>query len=329
MRYAHGGRCPAGLVDYSANINPYGLPESVKKALIENIDSLSRYPDPDCTELKASLAARHRGHIVCGNGAAELIFSLTRALAVKTAVLLSPGFHEYERALSGAEIRYVELSEKKGFRWDGELFAALEGADFFIFSNPQNPTGVLEDPRPVFEFCRKRGIFVCADECFMDFCDLPRSAEPLLYERSAIIRAFTKTHAMAGLRLGYLVTPDRDLAERIEQARPEWTVSKAAQLAGLAAMRDGEYLCRTLPLIAKEREKMRDFLCECGCRVYGSRANFLFFRARPGLFEHCRRNGFIIRDCSNYRGLEEGFYRIAVGRDNERLLEVIRQWQSR
>lgn len=334
LRHYHGGNAPSGFLDFSANINPFGLPEKVKAALIENVDLFDKYPDPYCAQLRRNISRFENvpeEWIVCSNGAAEMIFNLVRAVKPKKAVLLSPGFYEYEKALAGIDVEYVRLREESGFRIGESLFKSLETADFFFFCNPHNPTGVLEkNVREIFKFCQTRGIFIAVDECFMDFCDSDASAKKYLYKRSALIKAFTKSYAMAGLRLGYMICPDTEIIERVYEGTPQWNVSAPAQAAGIAALNDKEYLSKSVAIIRREREFLKKEIKKAGCAVYGSEANFVFFKGAKELAEKCREDGIIIRDCSNYRGLGKGYFRAAVKKhdENERLLEVISKWQN-
>jgi threonine-phosphate decarboxylase len=146
------------------------------------------------------------------------------------------------------------------------------------------------------------------------------------YPNLVILGAFTKIYGMAGLRLGYCFSFDFELIKSLEKVGQPWCVSSVASAAGIAALGDREYLKRSLELINEEREFLTQGLERCGVRVIGSSANFIFFLSHvPDLGSLCREKGFLIRDCSNYRGLTKGYYRIAVrGREeNIKLLEAI------
>jgi threonine-phosphate decarboxylase len=339
--HIHGGDIYTyqNMLDFSANINPLGIPESVVKAAAEGAALCAAYPDTQCRELKAALAA-HEGipaeNIVCGNGAADLIFALALALRPKRALLIAPGFHEYEQALRavGCDIQYYYLREENGFTLDEAYLDALtDDLDITFFCNPNNPTGIAM-PRDfllqVLTKCRQNGIRLILDECFNEFLDAPAnfSLKPELTQNPHlfILKAFTKLYAMPGLRLGYGFSADEKLLAQLAEVSQPWSVSTPAQKAGLAALKETEYVTQAQAMVKQERTRLLAGLQELGCTTYHSMANYIFFRALPGLTEACRAKNILIRDCSNYVGLGAGFYRIAVKApdENTRLLEVLK-----
>lgn len=311
-------------------------------AACEGVRRSANYPDVHCSGLRMALSEREQvpaEQIICGNGAAELIFSLTAAEKPRRALLVSPGFAEYEQALSaqGCDIRFYELREADGFAIGEDYLDCLTAElDMVFLCNPNNPTGV-QIPRPLLErilaVCQEKHIRMVLDVCFLDFLDKPRESDfnMLLQENPQLflLKAFTKTYAMAGLRLGYGLCADEALLARMELNRQPWSVSLPAQMAGVAALKETEYVEQARALVGQERAWLREKLTELGFRVYDSAANFLFFSGAPGLSEKCRSEGILIRDCANYRGLTEGYYRIAVRthEENEELIRVMALWQ--
>lgn len=342
----HGGDIYRNQVvcDFSININPLGMPERVKKVLRESAESWSAYPDPKCQELVLALAGYHDAEpdwILCGNGAADLIYRLVRAVKPRRALLAAPTFSEYERALLeiGCRIDVFELEEKDGFRLDVERLAGKVTAetDLVFLCNPNNPNGDPVGRQEVLylaDACRRAQAVLAVDECFCELLQEPEACS-VVYDvkdrqEILVLRAFTKTYAMAGLRLGYVIGSDRQLLNRMRQLGQPWSVSTPAQQAGTAALGEEQsYLDRARALIGVERERMRERLQELGLKVYPSAANFLLFRCPGetgnGLWKQCADRGILIRDCSNYRGLGPGYYRVCVGlpRENEQLLQTL------
>lgn len=340
MKHQHGGDIysTSYRLDYSANINPLGMPESVIRAAQESILQAANYPDIRCRELKKGLAQKEgvkEQQIICGNGAAELIFSLAAAVKPKKALLVSPGFAEYEQALKtcDCEIAYYELTGENGFRLGEDYLGYLqEGLDIVFLCNPNNPTGVAVEREilvKVIKRCQSLGIRMVLDSCFIDFLDCPQEADmvSLLQEFPClfILKAFTKIYAMAGLRLGYGLCADEMLLEAVQETMQPWSVSIPAQAAGKAALKETEYVIRTRKLIGEERRWLMKQLKQLGFKVYDASANFIFFKGEEELAKKCRKRGILIRDCSNYRGLELGYYRIAVRthKENEELIKVL------
>lgn len=340
MKHQHGGDIysTSYRLDYSANINPLGTPESVIRAAQESILRAANYPDTRCRELKKGLAQKEgvkEQQIVCGNGAAELIFSLAAAIKPKRALLVSPGFAEYEQALKvcGCKISYYELAEENGFRLGEDYLDYLHGElDVLFLCNPNNPTGLTIGKELLIKIvrrCQSLGIRMVLDSCFVDFLERPQDADMVSFLQDFpclfILKAFTKIYAMAGLRLGYGLCADEKLMEAMQEAVQPWSVSIPAQAAGTAALGETEYVKRTRALIGEERRWLMDQLNRLGFTVYDASANFIFFRGEKDLTGKCRKQGILIRDCSNYRGLEQGFYRIAVRthEENEELIRVL------
>ncbi|MDY3918107.1 MAG: threonine-phosphate decarboxylase [Candidatus Limivivens sp.] len=332
QKHIHGGDVYTAhpKTDYSANINPLGVPESVLNAVRSCGQELSNYPDPSCRKLRAALSAKEGipdANLIFGNGAAELIFALAFALRPRKALLMAPGFAEYEQALlaAGCEISYYELSQEHGFSPGEDYFAQItEELDIVFLCNPNNPTGVCLTPDFLEKaacLCREKGVCLILDECFNGFLDEPESCSLknrlFEYENLFILKAFTKLYAMPGLRLGYGLCADTDLLEKLQAVLQPWSVSIPAQEAGWAALQEDVYVAEARRMVKQERAFLTEKLESLGLTVFPASANFIFFRGPKGLAAKTLEKGYLIRDCSNYRGLTEGFYRIAVRRPEE------------
>ena len=237
MQLVHGGdwagyRAQYGqdALDLSANVSPLGLPEGVAKAITAALATADRYPDPLCRALRAKLAVHEKvpmEHILCGNGAADLIFRLVWAAKPRTALLPAPTFAEYAAALetAGCTVRRHFLQEKEDFAVTEAFVSAVdEDTDMVFLCQPNNPTGQLT-PLPLVEALLRRcevcGALLVVDECFLDF--LPESevlsAKKLLASPNLIIlKAFTKLYGMAGVRLVYCLCSNSALLEKMQTA---------------------------------------------------------------------------------------------------------------
>ena len=231
MKEVHGGniyKFNHKVYDFSANLNPLGMPEEVKYAIIENIDKYESYPDPFNRELTTAIGRFHgvsEDRICCGNGAADIIFRIPLALRPKEALIVSPTFSEYEEALGAADckIRRHLLTEEKGFILDETvLYAIDETVDMMFLCNPNNPTGIpvgKELVLSIAEKCRACGAVLVIDECFTEFLDEEESysvmSEIAELPNVIVLKAFTKIYAMAGLRLGYCICGCSETAEKI------------------------------------------------------------------------------------------------------------------
>ncbi|RGX55987.1 threonine-phosphate decarboxylase [Anaerotruncus sp. AF02-27] len=329
------------LLDFSANLSPLGLPESVRAALSSSIGSFAQYPDPLCRELTAALSKAEKvppAWILCGNGAADLIFRTVQAVKPRRAVVTAPAFAEYERALraAGCEVVFHPLSEKADFCLDETLLDTIgSSVDLLFLCNPNNPTGQTVERGlllRILQRCRECGTRLLLDECFVPFLDDPEAFTLTgalgEFPNLLILKAFTKLYAMAGLRLGYLLCSDETLNESAAACGQPWNVSVPAQVAGVAALADTQYVKRTRALVKSERERMRARLGELGLTVIGSRANYLFFRydGPADLRERLLEWDILIRSCENFQGLDRRYCRAAVKLpgQNDRLLEALK-----
>lgn len=350
-RYEHGGDIYTRevLYDFSANINPLGMPPSVRKAIVESVDSFARYPDPNCTALAAALSEYEQAaceQIICGSGAADLIYRIVYTLRPKRALLFAPTFCEYEKALreNGCSVTYCYLREEEDFAYTDRTAVELkEGIDICFLCSPNNPVGNILEPGllgKILDKCQENNIFLVIDECFLSFVENGRAKSAVLRmnDRTIVLKAFTKIYAMAGLRLGYAICKNAELADKIRSCGQCWSVSVPAQAAGFAALADREYIKRTVETVQKEREYL---MAECralGLRAYPSKANFILFRlfgqgqggaeAELSLDRLLLQDKIAIRSCENYEGLGSGFYRIAVRphEENEALIQAMNRY---
>lgn len=336
--HTHGGDVyrNKNVIDFSANCNPFGTPKSVKEAAVQAMEEVFHYPDTDCQELREAIGVYEEVRpewIICGNGAADLIYRLVLGTKPKQAVLFAPTFAEYEQALEivNCEVKHYELKEENGFCVEETLLDWItEKTDIVFLCNPNNPTGQTIDRDmliKILDRCKKQNIVVILDECFLEFLDEPNRYEMSNlrgeYPNLLIIKAFTKIFSMPGLRLGYAISSNQDILEEMSWKLQQWNVSVPAQMAGVAALENPkEYIRQTREYVSGQREYMRNIMKMMGYVVFASKANYLFFKGRPGLEKEALEAGFLIRDCQNYEGLSEGFYRIAVRtkEENERLI---------
>lgn len=345
MKLVHGGdwagyRAEFGrdALDFSANVSPLGLPAGVAAAITNALPTADRYPDPLCRQLRAALAGAEgvpADWILCGNGAADLIFRLVLAVRPRRALLPAPTFAEYEAALQtvGCAVQRVFLREENEFAVTEEFIDAVTPeTDIVFLCQPNNPTGQVTPPALVERLvrrCAECGAVLVVDECFLDF--LPDrdawTAKQLLRDAPQLIllKAFTKLYAMAGVRLGYALCGDATLLEKMRGAGQPWAVSSLAQAAGLAALQETAYAGAVRALIAEQRPRMAAGLRALGLRVMDGQANYLLFRATPDFGEKLRRRGAVVRSCANYPGLDAAWYRTAVrtAEENTRLLQIM------
>ena len=361
------------ILDYSSNINPYGIPEGLKKRIIENLEILERYPDPDYVELREKLANLNNvnlSDIVLGNGATEIIFLFMKVINPKKILIVSPTFGEYERAVKAVgtsrnsidlscsddnknienkeiEIEYFELKESDDFNLNiGNLKNELEKKyDLLIICNPNNPTGKflkLAQTEEILKECNKYDTKLFIDEAFIEFLADGMKESIINTEENKknlfVTRAFTKFFAIPGLRLGYGMYFDKELEQKISEKKEPWSVNNIAEMAGLTVLDDTEYIEKTLKWITKEKIYMYEKLNEIsGIKVYETEVNFITGKIDEKLFseglnvkvlrEKMLEQGILIRDASNFKFLDERFFRLAIKdrASNDRVIEAMKE----
>lgn len=329
--YSHGGDIyslgTSEILDFSANINPFGINKEVKAAMIKSVNNCDIYPDPFCRELRDAISRLEdipAEYIFCSNGAADIIYRLVIGLKPNKALLAVPSFTEYEEALKtvDCEIKYFYMNEDEGFQLNRNFLTQLtQDVDIIFLCNPNNPTGHIIDKsllEEIIVICEQKDIFVVIDECFIDFIEDSKmySVKDAVnsYNNIILLKAFTKLHALAGVRLGYCFTSSTNIMNKLYSSGQPWAVSYIAQQAGIAATLEDEYVKNSLEIINVERERLKSVLNKLGYKVYNSKANFIFFKSNAGvdLKEILLKDKILIRSCENYKGLSKGYYRIAV-----------------
>ncbi len=347
MKIVHGGDIYSHnniseILDYSANINPLGMADKVKETIIKALPLCEAYPDPFCRRLTAKMADKlsiKGEEIIFGNGAADVLFRLIQFIKPKKALVLAPTFAEYEQALetTATNISYYPLKEQYGFDIREDILDYITSdMDMVFICNPNNPTGVITSKElmiKIVEKCHSVGAIAMIDQCFNDFI-LHGEEYSLIdvidsYDNLFILGAFTKIYAIPGIRLGYGISSNREIIEGIYNSGQSWSVSTLAQEAGIAALDlDSGYTQETIELVEKQRNFLLEELEGLGFTCFNSKVNYILFKSSLGvdLKSQLEKHNILIRSCSNYKGLGDNYYRIAVKthKDNIKLINTIK-----
>lgn len=346
---------PAEILDFSANINPLGLPASVRRVLANNLEAVTWYPDPEANEVKDEISQQTgipRDYVLVGNGGAELIYLLASAFEPARAVVPAPTFSEYELAVKsrpGGVARRFLLPERDFCLDVGAFIAYLrreEAANQFnlvFLCNPNNPTGALvrrSDVLAIADYCATRGMTLVVDESFMDFVvdssQYSVVTDVLSRPNLMVLKSLTKFYALPGLRLGYLLA-EPVFGQRLRRLQVPWSVNVLAQMAGVAALRDQEYARQTKAWLVAERAYLSKSLADLGLRVYEPAANFILVGLEPTgptsteVWRLMAERRILVRDCRTFFGLNPYFLRLAVRTrsENERLIQALGEVLSR
>lgn len=350
FNYLHGGNLERAMekygisseeiIDFSANINPLSISPKIKEVLVKSIDRLSHYPDPECKEAKKEIS-RYFGidyeNIILGNGSTELIYLIVRTLKPKKALIPIPTFYEYERALnnSNISINFYKLKEKQEFLVSiDEIIPQLSGIDLVFLCNPNNPTGTFlrrEEILILVKEIQRRKIFLVLDEAFIDLHEDESFIKEIKnYDHLIILRSLTKFYGLPGLRIGFGVGSSK-LIKKLEVQKIPWSVNCLAQIAVREILQDKEFINKSKSSLLEEKEFLyRELSNIKGLRAYKPSSNFIFIKllgniSSEELTDQLAKKGILIRDCSNFRGLEKGkFIRVAV-RTREENIKLLKE----
>jgi threonine-phosphate decarboxylase len=343
-RYA--GTKAGKIIDFSANINPLGPPKCLPGTIRKNIKMLIHYPEPQTKTLKESLAQHHclsNQNIIVGNGSIELVYLIFRAFKAKLVLIPAPTFSEYEFAAKaeGTSCLFFKTQEKDNFKVDIAGFIKLiPKADLIFLCNPNNPTGTLILPQEILvilDTCKKHKKILVVDEAFADFLgSSDKSSLAALVSKNKhlmILRSLTKFFALPGLRLGYALG-HKETIKKISQFKYPWNVNSLAQIAGVEILKDKSYAVKTKNFIKKEKLYLFNNLRAIeGIKVYPSEVNFILGKLTGSkilkaqdLSKKLLERGILIRNCDNFRGLSNRFFRVAVKKreENNRLLSNLK-----
>jgi threonine-phosphate decarboxylase len=323
----------AELLDFSANINPSGPPPSVLstlRACLDELTTLTEYPDLQQTELKKSLACytgTHATNVVVANGFVPLLDATLRALKIRSCLLPVPAFVEYRRTLerAGVEIVPCLLSPSSSFSYDPEtMFTGQEEA--VLLANPQNPSGISHTSarlRDLVAKASRRKAYVLLDEAFIDY--IPENSLATMIDRFPnliIFRSVTKFHGIPGLRVAYAIA-NPSLSTAINDQLAPWPITTLASRAVIAALEDQAYATRSRLENLTRRSTLQCDLESSGLTVYPSTANFILFRLPPMIdpdvfWKHLIvQHRIVLRSCANYEALQEGYFRVAIRAESE------------
>src|SRR5919202_2673349 len=325
-------------VDFSSNVSPLGISNRVLASVKGQLSSISSsYPDPECLELKRNIlnyldSGLSLDCICVGNGATDIIHDFAKSFVRNKALIPAPTFCEYEVASNraGANVMLVPL---KKMRLDPEaLIEKSKKQDAVFLCNPNNPTGLIgtNDIKKVVERLDS-STKILVDESFIELVDDHNRAYSFIdkvkeFDNLVVLRSFTKSFALAGLRVGYCVSNPK-LAKQIAANRISWNVNGVAQLAAIVALNDAKHISKATRLIKKERRFMHSYIEDRlhNFVAYRSDVNYFLIRLKGEYSTKLRdlmlaRRGVLVRDCSTFNGMANRYIRVAVKTHGQNLL---------
>ena len=322
--------------DFSSNVYGQIDLQPLKEHLCRSMELIGHYPEPEPYTLEACLAERKQlppGSVCVTNGATEAIYLIAQTFRGTQSVILQPTFSEYEDAcrLHGHRVSslYTLPDERTGYRLPPEIRMCW-------LCNPNNPTGGLI-AKPMMECLIEANPEVCfvIDHSYAHFVLQPLCSDQWLVDRPhvLVLHSLTKQYAVPGLRLGY-ITGNAGLLQRIRANRMPWSVNQLAVEAGMFLLTHDLSSSVDMAAYLREASRLRRRLEAIGgLDVWESQTHFMLVRLRMGrasaLKEYLANEyGILIRDASNFNGLDERYFRLATQTpaENDRLVEAIARW---
>ncbi|MGL5646754.1 MAG: pyridoxal phosphate-dependent aminotransferase [Clostridium sp.] len=337
------------LLDFSSNINPFGASDKAKKKVIEKIDEVSIYPDPEYISLRESISSYancNKDNIVLGGGATELIVSFVDTINPKKALILYPSYSEYEKDLKRIDCKIEKYFTKKeyDFKVDLENFKKEikeKNYDLVIICNPNNPTGFCFKRSEIEEIISSNeNTFFMVDETYIEFTKKEIYSSASLvdeYKNLYVIRGTSKFFSTPGIRLGYGLIGNEEIKEKIKKSLPLWNINILATIMGEEMFKDKEFIEKTLVHVKREINNLQESLKEVDyIKVYETKGNFILCEIKNGkesslLYQNLAKKGMIIRDCTSFEGLDRNFFRVCILKteENERLINALKEEKSK
>lgn len=324
------------IIDFSSNINPF-IVDSMDKIVAAGVGSLQKYPDIKYRRLRKNISdylGVDDSQVIPGNGATEIIYLLMRNLRGRLAII-NPTFSEYRKGaeLAGLSVVDFVMDWKKDFKLDlDEIYRRKDEFDSIFICNPNNPDGSVREIKKLLEFAEKEGKLLIVDETFIEFADSEEERSLVnMVEKSKnlfIIRAVTKFFGIPGIRLGYGISSSRELLQKMYDEKEPWTINSFADSASDFIFKEEEYIRKSKEYFSKERVCMINEINKIdGIKAFNSDANFILVR-----FENrnvldvkenlLKRAGLLIRDASNFIGLDSSFARVAIKNHEQNIVLV-------
>lgn len=328
------------FMDFSSNINPFGSSKLAKEYVMNNIEKVSVYPDPEYLDLKTSISKYCNcltDNILLGSGATELISSFIETINPKKALLLSPAYSEYEKELSKINCDIIKYFSKKENNFEIDIEDLIKNVnennyDLIVICNPNNPTGFTFSKNEIEKILNNTKSFVMVDETYIEFTNKEvYSSTPLVdnYENLFVIRGTSKFFSTPGIRLGYGLISNNSVKENINSHLDLWNINIFASMMGEVMFLDTEFIENTYSLMVAERDYLIKELSKFkDLKIYSSQGNFILCEIKSKAItskevrEKLIPHKIIIRDCASFDGLDEYFFRVCILKPDENRLLI-------
>lgn len=328
------------IIDFSSNINPKII-NNMEKYVIEGLNQSIKYPDINYTNLRNNLSSYIKvnpENIIPGNGATEIIYLLMKNIKKRLAIF-NPTFSEYKRAaqLNDVDIFELNLDKENGFKFNiEEVRMNIDKFDSLFICNPNNPSGNVQEIKVLLDLLKDNDKLLIVDETFMEFVEQEDEYSLIkfieAYDNLFILKAVTKFFGLPGVRLGYGVTSNKDLINKIYHHKEPWTVNTFADIISNYIFKEEKYIKETKEYFINERKYMLENLREIeNLIVNDTNSNFILIKLKKYNADYIKsklmeNSKILIRDASNFIGLDDSYIRVAIKtrKENEKLIENLK-----
>ncbi|MDH3191158.1 MAG: aminotransferase class I/II-fold pyridoxal phosphate-dependent enzyme [Nitrosopumilus sp.] len=329
----------SGILDFSSNITPIGMPNQVKNTIKRQIGKIENYPDIHSSKLLLALekyTKQSSSNLIVGNGAIEIIYNFCNTfLSKNTPVLIPvPTFGEYEAAskLNTSKISFFKTMDlTKNLN---TFISKIPKNGCIFICNPNNPTGKLIRKKNLLHIIRKakkHNSIVFVDECFIEL--VPQSNESIIssvkkFDNILVLRSLTKSFGLAGIRIGYAIS-SKYIISILKKIKIPWSVNLMAEYAGISALNNPSHILKSKSIIKKEYNFLKNKISMIdGLECINSSTNFILIKTNQDstkLQKKLLEKKILVRDCKNFYGLNNHFIRIAVKshKDNLKLVKAL------
>jgi len=355
----HGGNIYTNEIEYdfSVNLNPYGPYKEVMDAMVNCIKDISHYPQYGSESLKKSISDYYgisHSFVCVTNGASEAITALANVFFSTETIIEVPSFSGYKFATSAKG--HVTYLSRNSFLKQNENM--IKRDSLLMMGNPANPTGEYTDIfkiEPLYERVKNAEAYLMIDESFILLSDYSDHSfvnkikeNPEYYDRLIVVRSFTKSFSIPGVRLGYIISSNKRLQKVLTRRIPEWNVSLISQVAGEECIKNIYRLSEDYKKIKENRMYLEKELNKLGLETFKSSSSYILFTAPSYLYSKLLEKKILIRNCNDYSGIDEirkgllcenmysdnrsdsvndGIFRVSVKtkEENDYLINTIRQ----
>jgi len=321
--------------NFSTNIWYGGRSEDLKAYIQDNWDTIHAYPEAAAESLCDLIAqdqAVKTNQVIACNGATEAFYLIAQAYHSKVSTIIIPTFAEYEDAC------LVNKHQLKYLNWSDLKSSTLFPEGLVWLCNPNNPDGRVVE-KTFLESLLKNNpkcTFV-VDEAYIDFTDAISSAIDLVDEHSNLIlvKSLTKNFSIPGLRLGYLIS-NRAMVQNIQFFKPPWTVNSIAIEAGKYILQRKQSFLPPVKQYKSDKKNFAEKLAQIpGLKIWPSKTSYFLIELEKSSASELKKQliskfGLLIRDASNFRGLNDRFIRVATLSEdkNQLLIDALTQWSK-